>query len=58
MARLLKEKYKTVEGAVKRCGFENGVAKGEYERGETAKHYRYAVVPDPYYPDTWRVERS
>ena len=42
--KLLREKYKTLDGAQKRCGFENGLAKGEFERGYKAKRYRYTVV--------------
>lgn len=42
--RLLKKKYKTWEGAHKRCGFENGIALSEFKNGYKAKHYRYTVV--------------
>jgi hypothetical protein len=42
--KLLKEKYKTWDGAHKRCRFENGVAKSEFEQGYKSKHYRYTVV--------------
>ena len=52
--RLLGNKYKTYDGAQKRCGFENGVAKGEYERGEKSKLYRYTIERDG---DSWRVGR-
>jgi hypothetical protein len=52
--KLLKEVYKTYDGAQKRCGFENGVAKGEYERGDKAKHYHYTVVAQD---GAWRVAR-
>ena len=60
MARLLKEKYKTWEGADKRCRFENGIALGEYQRGDMAHHYRYTVVADEYYknPQVWRIKRE
>jgi hypothetical protein len=34
MSKLLREKYKTYEGARKRCAFENGIAPGEYARGD------------------------
>jgi hypothetical protein len=37
--KLLREKYKTYEGARKRTAFENGLAKGEFQRGDKAKHY-------------------
>jgi hypothetical protein len=54
--RLLKEKYKTYEGARKRAAFENGLAKGEFERGDKAKLYRYAIVPQE--DNTYRVSRE
>jgi hypothetical protein len=44
--KLLREKYKTIEGAMKRRGFENGVAKSEFERGYKAKLYRYTVITE------------
>jgi hypothetical protein len=44
--KLLREKYKTWDGAQKRCGFENGVAKSEFEHGHKAKHYRYTIVKE------------
>jgi len=53
--KLLKEVYKTWEGANKRCGFENAMAKGEFERGDKAKYYRYTIVAGE--DDTWRVAR-
>jgi len=43
--KYLKEKYKTYEGAAKRRGFENGLAKFKFENGYKAKHYRYVVMP-------------
>ncbi len=52
--KLLKEVYKTWDGAKKRCGFENAMAKGEYDRGDKAKFYCYAVVN---VGNTWRVAR-
>jgi hypothetical protein len=62
MTKLLKERYKTYEGARKRAAFENGLARGEFERGDKAKHYHYSIVEsstgersDGY---SWRVERS
>lgn len=42
--KLLKEVYKTYEGACRRVAFENGLAKGEFERGNKARHYRYSIV--------------
>lgn len=53
--KLLKERYKTYDGALKRCRFENGLARSEFERGYKAKHYHYTVVPDG---DHWRVQRE
>lgn len=53
MSKLLKEKYKTHEGASKRCAFENSLAKGEFERGDKAKHYRYTIVQEA---GIWRVK--
>ena len=53
--KLLKEIYKTEEGARKRAAFENGLARFEYERGYKARHYRYAVVQQG---ETWRVQRE
>lgn len=56
MAKLLREKYKTYEGARKRAGFENGIAASEYRNGYKAKLYHYAIVADPS-GDGWRVQR-
>jgi hypothetical protein len=42
--KLLKEKYKTYEGARKRAAFENGLARFEYERGYKARFYHYTIV--------------
>jgi hypothetical protein len=53
--KLLKEKYKTWDGAHKRCAFENGLARGEYRRGDKAKIYRYTVVQ---LDDGYRVQRD
>ena len=53
--KLLKEKYKTYDGADKRRRFENGLAKSEFKMGYKAKHYHYTVVPDG---DGWRVCRQ
>lgn len=60
MARtsMLAAKYKTWEGANKRAQFENGVAPGEYKRGDVARLYRFNVIEDPYYKGTWRVQRT
>jgi len=52
---ILREKYKTLEGALKRAAFENAVAPGEYARGEKAKLYTYRAVKAG---ELWRVERS
>lgn len=52
--KLLAGKYKTIEGARKRAAFENGVAPGEYRRGETAYLYRYSVLE---VDRLWRVVR-
>jgi hypothetical protein len=54
--KLLGTKYKTVEGARKRAAFENGLAKGEFERGDKAKHYRYSTIQDD--NGLWRVARD
>jgi hypothetical protein len=42
--KLLREKYKTPEGAYKRARFENGIADGEYRRGEKRRIYRYSMI--------------
>ena len=52
---LLKEKYKTYHAARKRCGFENAMAKVEYERGNKAAHYRYTLTLED---GVWRVRRN
>ena len=44
--RLLREKYRTWEGAHKRARFENALAAGEYARGDKARLYRYEVLQD------------
>ena len=46
MAKLLSAKYKTREGADKRCRFENAIAKSEFDRGDKAKHRN----------DEWKME--
>ena len=53
--RLLGAKYKTYEGALKRCRFENALAKPEFARGDKARLYRYSVVQDA--EGLWRVAR-
>ena len=53
--KLLREKYKTSAGALKRAAFENALAKSEFERGNKAKHYRYNTV---LVDGSWRVARS
>lgn len=53
--KLLKEVYKTFDGAKKRCGFENGIAGSEYRNGCKAKHYVYTIVKEG---DAWRVARN
>ena len=53
--KLLKEKYKTYEGAAKRRNFENALALGEYQRGYKAHHYVYTVVSED---GAWRVKRE
>ncbi len=56
---LLRETYKTYEGARKRAAFENGLAKSEYEHGYKAKLYAYRIVPNQTASTdiTWRIER-
>lgn len=54
--KLLKEVYKTYDGARKRAGFENSLARSEFERGFKVKHYRYAVIVDE--NGAFRVQRS
>jgi len=56
MAKLLKETYKTYEGARKRAAFENGIALGEYKRGDKARLYHYRVCSLG--ENTFRVEQS
>lgn len=60
--KLLKEIYKTYEGARKRAAFENSLARSEFERGYKAKHYRYYVVTfdEGTYAkaETYRVQRD
>ena len=59
--KLLREKYKTWEGANKRCRFENGVAESEFRNGYKAKLYHYTVVEadshDCAQGNSWRVAR-
>lgn len=53
--KILKEKYKTQDGARKRCQFENGIAGSEFRNGHKAAHYHYTVVQ---VGDCWRVARE
>ncbi len=53
--KLLREVYKTHEGARKRAGFENGIAGSEYRNGHKARLYRYTVVAQD---GAWRVQRD
>jgi len=53
--KLLREKYKTAEGAGKRAAFENGLARGEYSRGDKARVYFYSVVVED---GCYRVKRE
>jgi hypothetical protein len=53
--KLLREKYKTAEGARKRCAFENAIAASEFQRGYKAKLYTYTVEKDS--EETYRVAR-
>jgi hypothetical protein len=50
--KLLKEKYKTWEGAHKRVRFENALARGEFERG---LFYHYTIVQEG---EVYRVQRQ
>ncbi len=54
MAKLLKETYKTYEGARKRAAFENGLAFSEFRAGFKARHYSYRIIADG---DCFRVQR-
>lgn len=54
--KLLRETYKTHEGARKRAGFENAMARGEFERGDKARLYAYTIVAGNA-PNTYRVAR-
>ena len=42
--KLLRQKYKTSDGALKAAAFHNGLAHFEHDRGYKAKLYRYGVV--------------
>ena len=53
--KLLAAKYKTWEGAHKRAALENGLARGEYARGEKMRIYRYGVVEKD---GAYRVQRD
>jgi len=56
MTKFLKEKYKSLDGAQKRCRFENGVARSEYNNGYKARMYQYTVTQDD--DGAYRVARS
>ena len=43
--KLLKEVYKTRDGAEKRARFENAIAKSRWSRGDIAKLYHYTAIP-------------
>jgi hypothetical protein len=58
MTKLLKEKYKTYEGARQRAAFENGVAGSEFRNGYKARLYHYTIVADETQGETWRVRRE
>ena len=53
--KLLKETYKTYEGARKRSAFENSLARSEYEAGHKVRFYRYTVIEQD---GAWRVQRD
>lgn len=55
MAKLLREKYKTYEGARKRAAFENGLAPSEFRNGYKVRLYHYRVIRT--IGDDYRVER-
>ena len=52
--KLLREKYKTHEGAIKRARFERSLAPSEFNQGYKARLYSYRVVQ---IENVWRVER-
>lgn len=52
--KLLREKYKTFEGATKRCAFERSLAPFEHRQGYKAHVYSYRVVQ---VDGQYRVER-
>jgi hypothetical protein len=53
--KLLSQRYKTYDGASKRAGFENGLARFEYERGYKARLYHYSIVLED---GAYRVKRE
>ena len=57
---LYSQVFKTYEGARKRAAFENALAKGEYNQGYKARHYRYTIVTerDDAGNDVYRVSRA
>ena len=52
--KVLRETYKTYEGARKRAAFENGIAPSEFKSGYKARLYHYSVIHDGI---AWRVQR-
>ena len=54
--KVLRERYKTYDGADRRMRFENGIARHEYERGYKARLYKYTVTKDA--DGSWRVVRE
>jgi hypothetical protein len=54
--KLLKEIYKTFQGARKRCAFEDAMAKSEFERGDKARLYIHTIAKGD--DETWRVTRN
>jgi hypothetical protein len=56
MPKLLRERYKTAEGAYKRARFENGVALSEFRQGYKSRYYKYRTVQDD--TGAFRVQRE
>ena len=52
--KLLREIYKTREGAEKRARFENGIAVFEHRHGYKAGLYHYVAIE---HEGNWRVQR-
>lgn len=55
--KLLREHYKTYDGADRRARFENGIAGSEFRNGYKAHLYRYVAIPDHENYGCFRVER-